>query len=173
MKNCCLLSKSWIPRARGHLFKTVRFYSRRDLGSWKKTFPDRSTSPARYTTNLVICSTERVTAADAEEGGWIRAFYQVVDWASATRHHLSSHFTDPRTHSSSSVWTMVTAFHFREFSTSSTTSLQSHPIVHCSVIRMVTMATMIALVGSRSLSKPPFTGSLMLHMLVGVDLVGL
>ena len=47
--SCCLVSKSWIPRTRKHLFANVRFEIERDLESWKKVFPDPSTSPTCYT----------------------------------------------------------------------------------------------------------------------------
>ena len=40
LKECCLVSKSWIPRTRRHLFAHIRFYSADNLKSWKKTFPD-------------------------------------------------------------------------------------------------------------------------------------
>ena len=74
LKGCCLVSKSWIPRARKHLFADVRFPIGRTLESWKKTFPDPSTSPARYTKMLFIGCLHIVKAADAEAGGWITSF---------------------------------------------------------------------------------------------------
>jgi len=76
--NCCLVSKSWIPRTRKHLFADVWFEAKEDLESWKETFPDPSTSPGRYTNTLIIDCPHVVTAADAEAGGWIRDFSHVV-----------------------------------------------------------------------------------------------
>ena len=79
LRNCCLVSKSWIPRTRKHLFATIRFETERDLVSWKNTFPDPSTSPACHTETLKIGCSHAVTAADADVGGWIRGFSGVVD----------------------------------------------------------------------------------------------
>ena len=78
LKSSCLVSKSWVPRARKHLFAKVTFKTAARLQSWKTTFPDPSTSPARYTKDLVVWCPELVTAADAEERGLIRAFSQVA-----------------------------------------------------------------------------------------------
>jgi hypothetical protein len=50
----------------------------RDLRSWKKTFPDPSTSPARYTKTLSVGCPQVVRAVDAEVGGWITGFSRVV-----------------------------------------------------------------------------------------------
>ena len=78
LKSCCLVSKSWIPCARKHLFASVGFYDATGLQSWKNTFPDPSTSPACYTHHLVVCCSEAVTFADAEERSLIAAFSRVV-----------------------------------------------------------------------------------------------
>ena len=82
LKNCCLVSKSWIPRARNHLFAGVAFRSPNNLRSWKKMFPDPSTSPAYYTRALVIKFPQ---VADAEEGCWIPTFSRVVNLKVDTR----------------------------------------------------------------------------------------
>ena len=74
LKSCCLASKSWIPRTRKYLFTDVEFYTEEDVESWKITFQDPSTSPARYTKNLSVHCPRVATAADADEGGWIRTF---------------------------------------------------------------------------------------------------
>ena len=76
--NCCLISKSWIPRTRKHLFADIEFQTEIHLGSWKKTFPDPSNSPACYTKTLSVGCPQVVTSADAEVGGWIRGFSSVV-----------------------------------------------------------------------------------------------
>ena len=76
LRNCCLVSKSWIPRTRAHLFAEVEFVTKEELESWKEKFPDPSASPARYTKTLTV-RCEIVTAKDAEEGGWIRGFSYV------------------------------------------------------------------------------------------------
>jgi len=78
LRNCCLVSKSWIPRTRKHLFAKIKFVTAQKLHSWKRTFPDPSTSPACYTKTLLIGCLRAVTAADAEAGGWIGGFSRVV-----------------------------------------------------------------------------------------------
>ena len=76
LKECCLVSKSWIPPTRKHLFAHVRFGVEADLD---ETFPDPSTSPARYTKTLHVGCLDAVTPADTEPGGWIRDFSRVVN----------------------------------------------------------------------------------------------
>ena len=92
LKNCCLVSKPWIPRTRKHLFARLGFHTPRNLQSWKNTFPDPSTSPARYTQNLFIDCPQAVTAKDAEEDGWITAFTRVVHFELDIR---KRNFNDP------------------------------------------------------------------------------
>jgi len=77
LRDCCLVSKSWIPHTRTHLFTDVKFDTPRTLRSWKETFQDLSPSPAQYTKTLTIGCIQDVTAADAEPGGWIRGFSRV------------------------------------------------------------------------------------------------
>ena len=79
LSNCCLVSKSWVPRARQHLFAHIEFGIGADIESWKKTFPDPSTSPAHYAKTLLIDCLHVVTPADAEAGGWITGFSRVVN----------------------------------------------------------------------------------------------
>ena len=76
LKQCCLVSKSWIPRTRKHLFANVKFLAAEDLRSWREMFPDPSTSPARYAKTLYI-GPHVVTAADSEVDSWIRGFSRV------------------------------------------------------------------------------------------------
>jgi hypothetical protein len=78
LRNCCLVSKSWVPHTRIHLFATVDFPTVEVLESWKKTFPDPSTSPAHCARTLSVGCLEVVTAGDAEAGGWITGFSCVV-----------------------------------------------------------------------------------------------
>ena len=78
LRNCCLVSKSWIPRTRKHLFADIAFHTTESLQSWKAAFPNPSTSPAHYAKTLFIGSSEVVTVADADAGNWIRGFYRVV-----------------------------------------------------------------------------------------------
>jgi hypothetical protein len=75
---CCLVSKSWVPRTRNHLFAAVAFLTGKHLGSWKELFPDPSTSPAHYTKILFIAHPQAITTANADPGSWIRGFSRVV-----------------------------------------------------------------------------------------------
>ena len=84
---CCLVSKSWVPRARKHLFRHVRLRSFDDLKAWQKNFPDPANSPAYYTRSLFIGCAQVIPAAVEEEGGWIQAFSNVTCLSvSSTRH---------------------------------------------------------------------------------------
>ena len=78
LRNCCLVSKSWIPRTRKHLFADITFATEEDIQSWKETFSDPSTSPARYAEALLVRCPHVVTVADGEPGGWITGFSRVV-----------------------------------------------------------------------------------------------
>ena len=76
LEACCLVSKSWIPRTRKHLFAHIEFGATEPpIQVWKKAFPDPSNSPAHYTRNLSIYGVPVITAG---VGGWISAFHNVV-----------------------------------------------------------------------------------------------
>ena len=83
LKTCCLVSKSWVPRTRKHLFAHLIFgdgldgHLKSDIELWKEAFPDPSNSPARHTHTLSVYSTSVVTAANAVDG-WFHAFCNVV-----------------------------------------------------------------------------------------------
>ena len=74
LRNCCLVSKSWIPRTRRHLFAEIYLRTPKSLESWKKAFPDPSISPACYAIFLWIGCPQVVTTKGAEAGGWIASF---------------------------------------------------------------------------------------------------
>lgn len=76
LRQCCLVSKSWVPRTRKHLFTVAEFRSQDDLDAWKETFPDSSKSPARYARTLMM-DIFPVADEDAAEGGWIPTFSRV------------------------------------------------------------------------------------------------
>ena len=78
LKQCCLASKSWILRTRKHLFAVVKLPTEEHLETWKKTFPDLSTSPACFAKSLHIGCARAVTAADAESGRWLTGFVHIV-----------------------------------------------------------------------------------------------
>ena len=77
LRNCCLVSKSWIPRARKHLFANIGFHTVKRLQSWKETFPDPANSPACYTETLYI-GLYIIVAGETEVGGLLRDFSRVV-----------------------------------------------------------------------------------------------
>jgi len=79
LKACCLVSKSWVPRTRKHLFALVEFRTLQSpVERWKKNFPDHSNSPAHHTHTLCIRNLPTLIAADTEVGAWIRSFRNVV-----------------------------------------------------------------------------------------------
>ncbi|KAF9644801.1 hypothetical protein BDM02DRAFT_3190251 [Thelephora ganbajun] len=77
LKQCCLVSKSWVSRTRKHLFANVEFSTADDLEAWKQMFPDPARSPAHHTCTLSIDCIWAIEEADAEEGGWIPTFSRV------------------------------------------------------------------------------------------------
>ena len=79
LESCCLVSKSWIPRTRKHLFDRIRFYNASNLELWNTMFRDPSTSSARYTKTLAI-DCDIIAAAGTGEGCCLSlsAFSQVT-----------------------------------------------------------------------------------------------
>ena len=65
---CCVVSKSWVPRARRHLFFRVKFGSASRIESWKKAFPDPSSSPAHHVRILIL---------KPIAGSWFRSFHHI------------------------------------------------------------------------------------------------
>ena len=51
LRSCSLVSKSWVPPCRRHLFHTIIFSSE-DVAKWLKTFPVPEESPAHYVKDL-------------------------------------------------------------------------------------------------------------------------
>ena len=87
LQNCSLVSKSWVPRARKHLFAEVRFRDKGSLQLWKAAFADSSTSPSKvYTKTLVIGFLVEVAVTG---GDLIPAFSHIVHLA------LESHEAPP------------------------------------------------------------------------------
>ena len=74
LKECCRVSKSWVPRTRRLLFAHIQFGSLRNLHSWMTVFSDPANSPAYHAHTLTICCPEFVDEMDAEEDGWIQTF---------------------------------------------------------------------------------------------------
>ena len=73
LMQCCLVSKSWVPRARKHIYAVVVFEGLEDLQSWKETFPDLANSPSYHTHILVIGCNPGFRG----ESGWIQGFPHV------------------------------------------------------------------------------------------------
>ena len=71
LDECCLVSKSWVPRIRRKLFAEIKILSERHLKLWKKLFPDVANSPACYVRTLFVGCPRCVVESDAGEGGWI------------------------------------------------------------------------------------------------------
>ena len=78
LEQCCLVSKSWVPRTRKRLFRWIQFERPAQVDTWKATFPDPANSPGHHTRSLCIYCAEVFTIKDAGEGGWIQAFSNVV-----------------------------------------------------------------------------------------------
>ena len=78
LRQCSIVSKSWVPRTRERLFGHIEFRTVRALEAWKKTFPDPTYSPACHARMLSVWCPQVVTEADGQEGGWIRTFSCVV-----------------------------------------------------------------------------------------------
>ena len=51
LRSCSLVSKSWVPPCRRHIFHTIIFSSG-DVAKWLKTFPVPQESPAHYVKDL-------------------------------------------------------------------------------------------------------------------------
>ena len=85
LRACCLVSKSWIPRTRIHLFNRVELRSSGPtLNSWMKAFPDPSNSPAHYTRDLDLSRPEVVAVAISYAHPWVHAFNHIVHLRVAT-----------------------------------------------------------------------------------------
>ena len=80
LRACCLVSKSWIPRTRIHLFDRVEFrLTGSYLESWMEAFPDPSNSPAHYVRILHLTHFKIVTVAISDALPWVHSFNNIVD----------------------------------------------------------------------------------------------
>ena len=79
LRNCCLVSKSFIDRTRKHLFRDIVFkWFHSTLEAWRETFPDSKKSPAHHARSLSVGCTNIVTDKDAKAGDWIESFSEVA-----------------------------------------------------------------------------------------------
>ena len=88
LKACCLVSRSWVPWARRHLFSHVEFDSdgwSSDIEPWMEAFPDPLNSPAHHTRSLTISGLAAVTAATMHGHSWVRSFRYIVELVVDTR----------------------------------------------------------------------------------------
>jgi hypothetical protein len=88
LEKCCLVSKSWVPRVRNHLFRRIAFHSLTHLKAWMRAFPDPDNSLACYTRALFIGCAKIISTTVVEGNGWMRAFSKVVTldiWDSSSK----------------------------------------------------------------------------------------
>ena len=78
LKQCCLVSKSWFPRARKNLFAMVRFESPLDLAAWARTFPDPANSPGYLARSLYVAPVVYFASVIARNPNWFQPFLNVV-----------------------------------------------------------------------------------------------
>jgi len=106
LKRCYLVSRSWAPRARTHLFRRINFYSHWSCGfdGWKMIFREPINSPGSLVHTLGVHYL-RALACLSDEGGWIQSFSHVVrleigpsrknDMCRVTSRHFSNLSTQP------------------------------------------------------------------------------
>ena len=163
LKVCCLVSKSWIPRTRKHLFAQVEFRAlQRPVELWKKAFPDPSNSPAHHTRTLCIRDLPTLTAVDTEAGGWIRTFHNVVSlrleriiWQGRRAPLIPFHGLAPTIRSLSLTCTSFEVFDL----------ICSFPLLED--LALVLLTTGDAGGWTAPLTSPKLTGSLKLMMNIG------
>lgn len=56
LKSCSVVSKSWTPRSRHHLFSTIRFGSDLGVVAWQNKFSDACNPPAHHARTLLVRS---------------------------------------------------------------------------------------------------------------------
>ena len=79
LKACCTVSKSWVSRARRHLFFDVQFVQQSPIPSWVEAFPDPSNSPAHHARVLSLFNRTAVTAASTYARAWILSFCHITE----------------------------------------------------------------------------------------------
>ena len=90
LRACCLVSKSWVPRSRIHLFARVESNaSGPSLKLWMAAFPDPLNSPAHYTRTLTVIGLRFVAGTGNDVTPWIRSFHNVVHLDVETRGRTS------------------------------------------------------------------------------------
>jgi hypothetical protein len=78
LRQCCLVSRSWIQGSRKNLFGLVIFNSSTLLERWERAFPNPLNSPAFYTRRLVANDREVFLKVPGELK-WTQAFSRVME----------------------------------------------------------------------------------------------
>jgi len=89
LKACCLVSKSWVPWSRRHLFARIEFTHDIPFKSWVEAFPNPLISPAHHTRTLKIQGRCAIATPGVHVGRWVRAFHNIVCL------HISNHSLIP------------------------------------------------------------------------------
>ena len=79
LRVCCLVSQSWVPRARRRLFFRIEFSSQSSIQLWIKAFPDPSTSLAHYTRVLTLDGFVTIETLGTRAYPWAHAFHHLVE----------------------------------------------------------------------------------------------
>ena len=140
LKACCVVSKSWVPRARRYLFADIKFSSPQpSFQSWMEAFPNPSNSPAHHTRSLSIHSLPAINyVASAALRAWTYSFHHIIQlemnlgyqdrWVSLVQlHGLSSTLKSLRLHYSSIQLSEVLNL-IRSFPLLEDLWLQSNPV---------------------------------------------
>jgi len=79
LKQCCLVSRLWVPRARTHLFHRIDFHWTQSYGfdRWKIAFPVPKNSPGSLVHTLRFWDPQGISDL-LDEGDWIQSFSRVV-----------------------------------------------------------------------------------------------
>lgn len=86
LRSCSLVSKSWVPSCRRHLFHTITFTSK-NVDKWLKTFPAPEKSPAYYVKFLRISFGEHYDAPEE--------FFKYIPWFANAKTTLTGSLTLP------------------------------------------------------------------------------
>lgn len=81
LRSCCLISNSWISRARRHLFLRVRLnlHGKYAIQVWMKGFPDASNSPGHHTRTLELNGVDSTMDASVVAPTWVHHFGHIKE----------------------------------------------------------------------------------------------
>ncbi|KAF9778127.1 hypothetical protein BJ322DRAFT_1114377 [Thelephora terrestris] len=101
LKDCCLVAKSRVPRARKHLFSEIKIVSLTALNAWWKVFPDSGISPGYRAHSLHLSSIDVISLVVVGGPGWIQPFFSVV------RLKMRSVYETPGSYTSSQFFKLI------------------------------------------------------------------